>query len=163
MISGFGWRKYRFTDSSDILSQTLAQEFEKYTDEVFPYLENNLVIKYPLEGILGTENKPDIPMPNDLNRHLMPQTSFIYHKQKMKLDLLINFHFVGKIHEILEKFPEVKGIHSMPHKMKSINTQEVKKHLSQKYLHKIKEIYSDDFKLYESFCGKSHREVKDIN
>ena len=155
LISAFGWKTYRFDHTNLPAPRVIAGGFEEWFDETLPFLENNSVMDDPLHGILSAEHAFDTPRVNEEDlRHLMPQACFIYHYGRMDLDLLINFDAIHKAQTILKKFDVNVG--ALPHRMKSVNSSEIAKSISDKCRKRITELYYHDLKLYEQFRGQSY-------
>ncbi len=155
IISAYGWKKYRFKHSHQPSPKVLVRDFENWFDKILPFLENNSNLDWPYDGLLSAEHAFDTPRFDEGGeRHLMPQTGFIYNRGKIDLDLLINFNSVSEVGSILEKY----GIHikAIPHRMKSVNTSEVEKNISEKCRKRITELYRHDIELYESLQGRAY-------
>ena len=155
IISAYGWKKYRFNHSRQPSPKVLARDFENWFDKILPFLENNSNLDWPYDGLLSAEHALDTPRFNEGGeRHLMPQTGFIYNRGKIDLDLLINFNSVSEAGSILKKH----GIHikAIPHRMKSVSTFEVEKNISEKYRKRIIELYRHDIDLYQSLQGRAY-------
>ena len=155
IISAYGWKTYRFDRENLPSPQVIAGGFEDWFEETLPFLENNSILKDPLHGILSAEHAFDTPrVDEEIVRHLMPQTGFIYNRGTLDTDLLINFDFIPKAQNILKRFDVNVG--TLPHRMKSVNASEVGKTISGKCKKRIMELYYYDLKLYEQFQGQSY-------
>ena len=155
MISTYGWKTYRFNPTDLPSPQVVAGEFEDWFDETLPYLVNNSVLEDPFQGMLSAEHAFDTPRVDEEElRHLMPQTSFIYNRGRMDMDLLINFDAIPEAQTILKSFDIRVG--AIPHRMKSVNAAEVEKCISGKCRRQITELYRHDLELYETFQGRAY-------
>lgn len=154
MISAYGWKTYRFNRANLPSPRVMAGEFEDWFDETRPFLENNSILENPLQGMLSAEHAFDTPGVDEEDlRHLMPQTSFIYNRGRMDLDLLINFDSIPEAQNILESF--AVNVSAIPHRMRSVNSTEVEKSVSEKCRKRIMELYRYDLELYEEFRGRA--------
>ena len=155
MISAYGWKTYRFDRANLPSPQTMARDFEDWFDKSLPYLENNSILEDPLDGMLSAEHTFDTPrVDEEIVRHLMPQTSFIYNRGRMDVDLLINFDSIPEAQTILKSFDVNVG--AIPHRMKSVNAAEVEKSISEKCRKRIMELYHYDLDLYKNFHDRAY-------
>ena len=155
MISAYGWKTFRFSHTDLPSPQVIAREFEYWFDKTLPYLENNSILEDPFQGMLSTEHAFDTPRVDEEDvRHLLPQTSFIYNRGRMDLDILINFDSVPEIQNILESF-DIR-VDVIPHRMKSVNAPQVEKCISEKCRKRIMELYHYDLELYETLQGRAY-------
>ena len=155
IISAYSWKTYRFNVAGLPSPKVLAEDFEDWFDEILPFLENNSILEWPYDGMLSAEHHFDTPrVDKGGERHLMPQTGFIYNRGKIDLDLLINFHSIPKARRILKRFGV--NIEAIPHRMKSANATEVEKNISEKCRKRIVELYRHDIELYESLQDRAY-------
>ena len=155
IISAYGWKTYRFNHADLPSPNVLARDFEDWFNEILPFLENNSILDCPLRGMLSAEHAFDTPRVDEEDeRHLMPQTGFIYNRGKMDVDLLINFNSIPEFGKILNKF----GVHigAFPHRMRSVNAVEVEKSISKKCRKQIMGLYQHDTELYETLQGRAY-------
>ncbi len=155
IISAYSWKTYRFNHARLPSPKVSAEDFEDWFDRILPFLENHSILDWPYDGMLSAEHAFDIPRVDEWGkRHFMPQTGFIYNRGKIDLDLLINFESIPEAGNILKKYGV--NIEAIPHRMKSINTAEIEKNISEKCRKRIVELYRHDIDLYESLQGHAY-------
>jgi hypothetical protein len=107
-VSHFVWRFYRFNENHPPLVQAL-EELRRFATQTAAAAAHSAAFKNPFGGLLYT-GAPDSLHPNDLFRHLVPQTAFVFDSGQCAVDDIYHMDELDYVAEWLHTayaFPNV--------------------------------------------------------
>jgi len=157
LVSHFLWRFFRFQERIPPKDE-LIETFQTFVDRLDLLYGQTPIFHSPQEGFSFNGIELDLQFaPNSIDRHLLPQTSFIFDRGSLRTNLLCS-------HENLEHdFEKIANrfcnINPLERRMEGACTAPYMEFYHEKSLKVVKDLYRHDISLFNGIQTKNEREV----
>jgi hypothetical protein len=149
LVSHFIWKHYRFSDLTLPIAEVL-EKFVSYVGDVRELSRSTELFKDPFDGMEYFEGNPNAVSPNSVERHILPQSAYVFVNGEVQVDRLFNINDMAMVESFLARSGFLSR--DLPHVMAGKASQALRRMIPRRVVGDIRDIYHHDFRILRNEC-----------